>query len=193
MKKLMVLAAVGAMAFASQAANCNWTISNVFDPSSTATEQVKMNGGAVYLFITAGTGDVGGSFTTVKMDETIAAIAGGDLSVLTKAVKSANLTTAGGISGDTGISTKFGSTSADTLSAFAVIFDAATAATADNYHATALKDQSWSLGASGAKILAFGSQGTSGVTAWTAVAPEPTSGLLLLIGMAGLALRRRRA
>ena len=30
-------------------------------------------------------------------------------------------------------------------------------------------------------------------TGWTAAAPEPTSGLLLLIGMAGLALRRRRA
>ena len=29
---------------------------------------------------------------------------------------------------------------------------------------------------------------------WTAVAaPEPTSGLLMLLGMAGLALRRRRA
>lgn len=33
----------------------------------------------------------------------------------------------------------------------------------------------------------------SGSADWTAVAPEPTSGLLLLIGVAGLALRRRRA
>ncbi len=34
--------------------------------------------------------------------------------------------------------------------------------------------------------------GTGSATAWTAV-PEPTSGLLMLLGMAGLALRRRRA
>jgi hypothetical protein len=34
--------------------------------------------------------------------------------------------------------------------------------------------------------------GNGAATSWTAV-PEPTSGLLMLVGLAGLALRRRRA
>ena len=53
--------------------------------------------------------------------------------------------------------------------------------------------------ASGQKNVAniFGGAGTAttgGIRNWApAAVPEPTSGLLMLIGMAGLALRRRRA
>ena len=43
-----------------------------------------------------------------------------------------------------------------------------------------------------ASFIGGGTSGTS--TAWsTAAVPEPTSGLLMLLGMAGLALRRKRA
>ena len=38
----------------------------------------------------------------------------------------------------------------------------------------------------------LGGTGGTALTGWTAV-PEPTSGLLLLLGMAGLALKRKRA
>ena len=43
-----------------------------------------------------------------------------------------------------------------------------------------------------AAAITFSTQGTAGSGTFTAV-PEPTSGLLMLLGMAGLALRRRRA
>ena len=38
--------------------------------------------------------------------------------------------------------------------------------------------------------MSFGSQASNG---WTAMAPEPTSGLLMLVGLGALALRRRKA
>ena len=46
----------------------------------------------------------------------------------------------------------------------------------------------------GTATIGFGNQATAtqAAGAWAAV-PEPTSGLLMLLGMAGLALRRRRA
>ena len=43
-----------------------------------------------------------------------------------------------------------------------------------------------------AVTIALSTQGTAGSGTFTAV-PEPTSGLLLLLGMAGLALKRKRA
>ena len=42
--------------------------------------------------------------------------------------------------------------------------------------------------------MKLGEVNAAGATAWaTAAVPEPTSGLLLLLGMAGLALKRKRA
>lgn len=79
----------------------------------------------------------------------------------------------------------------DTFSGFMVVLDADSTDNAQNYLiATKGEDQvlSVTFGKTGDKTLGWGSQ--AGVT-WQSV-PEPTSGLLMLLGMAGLALRRKR-
>jgi len=57
------------------------------------------------------------------------------------------------------------------------------------------EEQNFTIGSSGYKTYTWDYNDTT--TAWTPVGgspvPEPTSGLLMLLGMAGLALRRRRA
>ena len=75
----------------------------------------------------------------------------------------------------------------DTISAYSIIFDSTTAKNAKNYLATDPKTGTFS-----SSIVAPLSYGSQAGKTWTAV-PEPTSGLLLLLGVAGLALRRRRA
>ena len=67
----------------------------------------------------------------------------------------------------------------------------------DGYPAITVASDADSIGGSiqkigGAEFTAADTYGAFSASGWTA-APEPTSGLLLLIGVAGLALRRRRA
>ena len=82
---------------------------------------------------------------------------------------------------------------------YAVIYDATSIANAKNYIVSDVL--SLTATANGANVPAsFGAMtGTTAAnkflnSSWTATAavPEPTSGLLMLLGMAGLALRRRR-
>ena len=81
----------------------------------------------------------------------------------------------------------------DTVSGYMVIIDAANAADAKNYAFSSVS--SGTVGDAGANVaLNFGTfdAATSANGGWQAV-PEPTSGILMLVGLAGLALRRRRA
>ena len=191
MKKLTIMIGVVASAICVNAASINWTISNVYSASDTTT---KCAGYSAYLFVTENTSNVSG-ITLTTLEAVTTALTANDMTTVTS-LASANQALNGSFTSQpTGISSDFSSGS---VSAFAVIFDAADAASASNYYlvnAGATKSVSFTS-STGAKNLAFGSQATAtqAAGAWTAVAvPEPTSGLLMLLGMAGLALRRRRA
>ena len=133
---------------------------------------------------------------TTSQSDVIAAIMAKDSSSLSSLANDWNqttTTTAAGLLRSTGN----GSYSAsESFEVYAVIFDAGSVADANNYFMTASK--AGTIPANGANFnLAFGTFASQVSTAgssggWVAV-PEPTSGLLMLLGMAGLALKRKCA
>ena len=192
MRKILVVCATALSALAINAASINWTITNVYSSNDSTT---KAAGYSALLFLTSNTSNVGGLALTTLADVTLHIGQNGWAdAVVGMSVAKGSLNTAGSIVGAaTGISSDF---SSGALSGFAIIFDAKNVADARHYYlvnAGAVKDVSFTS-ATGSKTMAFGNQATASAIAgnWAPV-PEPTSGLLLLLGMAGLALRRKQA
>lgn len=188
----MIACVAVAMAAVTQAATVNWTITNVYSPSD-STAKVAAGTMSAWLFVTANTTDVTTGIPVTTLAAVQSVLDSGDLTGLSSlAAAHGSNAAAGGFSGATGL-TGF---SSGTLSAFAVVVDSTDLASAENYFLVsggATKDATFTS-ATGAKTLLWGSQAsiTQAAGAWTAV-PEPTSGLLMLIGVAGLALKRKRA
>lgn len=189
MKKLLTALSIVVAACSLHAASLNWAINQVKTPSDS---DVAGSGYMAYLFMTSQTvvsttaENFGVANTTVAA--ATAALAAGTFAdfASTYAAASKATTSAGLITGATGYYANFNA--GDALSAFAIIIDAGSPADAKNYIVTSELSASWTSG-TGTKTLNFGSQASASYTA----VPEPTSGLLILLGMAGLALRRRRA
>ena len=177
MKKIIVAMALVVSAVAIQAAQVSWSITNVQDsPSASVAE-----GWIVQLFAS----DVVYSYDLAKA---------GTITATASAYTVENTST--GFMNVSGA--KFGDFAAgESYSYYAVIYDATTIDGAKNYFVTSVK--SGSISANGSdKSLSFGNMTSTSTTSafygnsWQAV-PEPTSGLLLMLGVAGLALKRKRA
>ena len=188
MKKILVAAAIVCAAACVQAASLNWMVSAV--PTSSAFPSAEKTTYTAYLFLTAAAADYGVETTSLTAIKTAL---GSNSSFSTfadtyAAVNGTALNAAGGLTGATGFNgNNFGS--GDSLSAYVVILDNSIAS-AKNYIISSEKSVTWGS-ASGAQQLTFGSQAAA---TWNTVGtPEPTSGMLLLLGMAGLALKRKRA
>lgn len=173
MAKLLVGACALMFGIVAQAAAVNWSIQNIQGPPDVAVSA----GWLVEVY----TADVDFTYDAAK-NNTITPWDSGSIVAATPTVFR--------------ILGKGSQENKTTVTYFAVIYDAATVAGAKNYIVSALVPVTASEGGASAN-LAFGNMASTAASnkflnsTWDAV-PEPTSGLLALLGFAGLALRRRR-
>ena len=180
MKKLMFMLAAVAVAACAQAASVSWTCTNVKDGTGSAIS-------GIAYFVNAATLSQETLATYTKASDFTTALSG---------MYSWTPETAGKYTNADGVANAtLGLSDATASQAYLVIFDTTSITDSSNYYVTEVKSFNTFAGTESQQVK-WGSQSTASQAAgaWTAVnVPEPTSGLLMLIGMAGLALRRRRA
>jgi len=176
MKKLLIAAAMVCAAAFAQAATVNWGVSGVKN-SSGATPTA---GWAVMAFYT----EVGAGSAAIE-----AAIASKTAGSLAFDTKSLTVSFGAGKYGPADVTAAGITDTSKNYDFYFVVFNDADATKATEYAIVSAQNVEYSSMAG--KFSAAGN--FSSATWQPAAVPEPTSGLLMLLGVAGLALRRRRA
>ena len=178
MKKMIVAAFAAMLGIAANAAAVEWGMTGVTDSPDTA----KAAGWAVCV-MDASTFD---AFAALSGTEVAAYAADNAL------ISGATVTARGGTVNATVKGGNFAAN--ETVNSYMVIFNNANAADATYYAYTGKGSTTISAGGADDSI-AFGTfaNATASTGGWIQTVPEPTSGLLMLVGLGALALRRRRA
>ena len=183
MKKMIIVAVAIVSAIAVNAASVNWKMPNgtlTPSPDGSAT-----SGRCSYYTMLVFTAD-----QATAVDAAIAA--GNYASLSTLAVSTSQAAKSGAFTG------VVNDLSGSSVTLFGVIFDTydttETIADAGYYYKTGTITQNTfdPIGSDPATLADFSAAQMTGTWTSTAAIPEPTSGLLLLLGMAGLALRRKQ-
>ena len=173
MKKLIAIATVVMAVATTQAAAVGWQLMGA----------TNYKNGAYSIFVI-------GQNSVTSQSQITALVAAGE-SVTSYAFASGTVTSGGmatTAATSSGKSITYSGTGTDTYQAFAVIWKS------DGSEASYTSLASISMdNDSTAKTFGFANQASNLANNNFQVAPEPTSGLLLLLGMAGLALKRKRA
>lgn len=175
MKKLLTIAAAVMLGMVANAASVAWDNGDG-DLFGYATGSAA-DGYAVYFFDT----------TAMTIAAANSYLSSGDVTTLISAGQEGLAADVGWVEGEA-----TGYSAGEAITAYLIAFNSDDATTATFAYISDTVDVTLpSSGMSGSAAFDLSSSATA--SNWTAVAPEPTSGLLLLLGMAGLALKRKRA
>lgn len=193
MKKIMVVLGAIAVVGMVHASTVKWSVTNVYKQGSD-TSQTANKAAAGSYYVMCFLADAGGSSATdlkylAQADAVSLAGAGKISDLASKATFAGTLTSKGTYASAVYDGNWAGG---NTVSAYAIVFDATTAAAATHYqiasgsytYEDAAEDKQIGLNM---KTAAWADVGGGGGDA-----PEPTSAMLMLLGVAGLALRRKQ-
>ena len=190
MKKLIILASVCAMAFTSQAYDFKWGASNVRVPKASDPHTSESG-----IKVTSDSPAFGGDYGSLSLQLYVLAADGiSDPTLVgSKTVSAANMTAFAIFDDESDTYAAIVKDwTADKKPTFQLVAEYVTSDGVYNFSGDYVPTKA--IGDLTAGNITLGTNMANGSWNYTANAiPEPTSGLLLLLGVAGLALRRRRA